>query len=333
MTTGNQLHKKHPLGSRARGGGGLVVRFEMPFAIWCTTCKPHETLIGQGVRFNAEKKKIGNYYSTPVYGFRMRHTACGGWIEIRTDPKNTAYVVTEGARKRETGVDDVGAGTEIAGVGVGEREKGDPFARLEGKVEDKRVFDTEKSRILELQNRQERDWEDPYEKSKRLRRRFRVERKGLQAAEAKGEALKDKMSLGIELVGETDEDRVRAEMVDFGAADGPARAARLRPMFESKSSGEKSRRRPKATDLLAQRKESFRNELAGNTRAAVDPFLNDENSWDTATKRRKTKSATPKDGVNTDGGPIEPAGLSTPDTTTDIPAKTSALVAYGSDSE
>ncbi|RHZ47689.1 uncharacterized protein CDV56_100019, partial [Aspergillus thermomutatus] len=93
LTTGNKLAGKHPLGARARHlrtSGALVVRFEMPFAVWCTTCKPHETLIGQGVRFNAEKKKVGNYYSTPIYSFRMKHGACGGWIEIRTDPANTA---------------------------------------------------------------------------------------------------------------------------------------------------------------------------------------------------------------------------------------------------
>jgi hypothetical protein len=76
-----------------------LVRFEMPFPIWCANC-PKPTIIGQGIRFNAEKRKVGNYNSSPIYSFRMNHVACGGGIEIRTDPQNTTYIVTEGARKR-----------------------------------------------------------------------------------------------------------------------------------------------------------------------------------------------------------------------------------------
>ena len=55
------FNKSHPLGQRARkrrSEGILTVRFEMPFAIWCCTC-PKPTIIGLGVRFNAEKKKVG----------------------------------------------------------------------------------------------------------------------------------------------------------------------------------------------------------------------------------------------------------------------------------
>lgn len=35
----------------------------MPFNIWCGGC---ESMIAKGVRFNAEKKQVGNYYSTKV---------------------------------------------------------------------------------------------------------------------------------------------------------------------------------------------------------------------------------------------------------------------------
>ena len=42
----------------------VVVRFEMPYNIWCLSCNKH---IGMGVRYNAEKTKIGMYYTTPVY--------------------------------------------------------------------------------------------------------------------------------------------------------------------------------------------------------------------------------------------------------------------------
>ena len=42
----------------------IVIRFEMPYNIWCLSCNKH---IGMGVRYNAEKTKIGMYYTTPVY--------------------------------------------------------------------------------------------------------------------------------------------------------------------------------------------------------------------------------------------------------------------------
>ena len=41
-------------------------RFEMPFNIWCGGC---ESMIAKGVRFNAEKKQVGTYYSTKVSFF------------------------------------------------------------------------------------------------------------------------------------------------------------------------------------------------------------------------------------------------------------------------
>lgn len=323
------------------------MRFEMPFAVWCTTCKPHETLIGQGVRFNAEKKKVGNYYSTPIYSFRMKHTQCGGWIEIRTDPKNTAYVVVEGGRKRETGLEAEDA--EILGRFGAKKEDGkggDPFAKLEGKVEDKRTFDSENRRIWELKKRQDRDWEDPYEKSRKLRRRFRVERKGLEGAEREREKLKEKMSLGIELVDEVEEDRVRAGMVDFGAGDASdaSRAARARPLFEPKTppAATESRRTGKvghgkrAGDLLAQRKATLRNELAGNTRAVVDPFLNNGGAWQTEAKRRKPAnkavSGDKTDIQSDEKNRADVAGDAAPPTAL-ADQKPAALVAYESDTE
>ncbi|KAL4752725.1 hypothetical protein BDW72DRAFT_57845 [Aspergillus terricola var. indicus] len=368
LTTANKLHNKHPLGSRARhlqSKGALIVRFEMPFAVWCTTCSP-ENIIGQGVRFNAEKKKVGSYYSTPIYSFRMKHTLCGGWIEIQTDPKNTAYVVTEGGRRRDTGQTDetdlIGGGEILfggrsaTGAGAGD----DPFARLEGKLEDKRVVDEARNRILELQRRQDRDWDDPYEVSKRLRRGFRAERKVLEKKEGIKEALKDKMSLGIEIVDEAEEDAVRARMVEFeDDASGAGLSTRAKPMFEpgmsrpsgtdKKMKGKGSSGKRKTADLVAERKALFRSELAGNTRAAVDPFLNgtvdSAHVWEPEVKKRKTPGKA--DGKKAEEGATS-GGSDTQAKSTrsnvlegqkEVPvAKQSApqavaLVDYGSDSE
>jgi len=362
ITSANKLAGKHPLGARARHlrtTGALVVRFEMPFAVWCTNCKPHETLIAQGVRFNAEKKKVGNYYSTPIYSFRMRHTLCGGWIEIRTDPKNTAYVVTEGGRKRDTGEDreitgDLGEINLRLLAGDSQEERKDAFARLEGKLEDKRRAETESSRVRELQRLQDRDWEDPYEKSKILRRAFRAERKALQKAEEIKEALKDKMSLGIDLVDETEEDRVRAAMVEFGGVPDTSHASRIRPMFEartespaalSKDRGKRGKRPLKGEELIAERKAQLRSELHGNTRAAMDPFLSGEKVWQPEIKKRKvTKIVSPSnaDDVGIETSPLDNTNEQPVPTPVEEPAppmppepvpSAAPLVDYASDSE
>jgi hypothetical protein len=42
---------------------------------------------GAGVRFNAEKKKVGMYYTTPILSFRMKCHLCDNWFVIQTDPK------------------------------------------------------------------------------------------------------------------------------------------------------------------------------------------------------------------------------------------------------
>ncbi|KAH8427857.1 Saf4/Yju2 family protein [Aspergillus melleus] len=324
----------------------------MPFAVWCTNCKPHETIIGQGVRFNAEKKKVGNYYSTPIYSFRMKHTACGGWIEIRTDPQNTAYVVTEGGRKRDTGEEkDLGLGEITIKLRREEGGESDPLAKLEGKVEDKRRAETEQSRLLDLQRRQNRDWEDPYEQSRRLRRGFRAERKVLETAEAKSEALKDKMSLGIDLVDETEEDRLRAGFIDFGPASDAT--TRTRPMFDSSitttargsplASGSRHGKRPKAADLAADRKAILRSELTSNTRAAVDPFLSqDANIWQPESKRRKTTLNKPAETIKDteDNQSARPSSTVSDECLKETgtsdqkqPGAVTALVAYASDSD
>ena len=61
----------------------LTRRFEMPYNMWCGGCGNH---VGMGVRYNAEKSKIGMYYTTPIYKFRMKCHLCDNHFEIKTDP-------------------------------------------------------------------------------------------------------------------------------------------------------------------------------------------------------------------------------------------------------
>jgi len=281
--SGNQLHGKHALGARANkiSQGILTVRFEMPYPIWCTHC-PKPTIIGQGVRFNAEKKKVGNYYSSPIYSFRMKHAACGGWIEIRTDPKNTAYVVTEGARKRDTGEDKLEEG-DVKILTTEEREilRDNAFAALEGKVEDKQRLEYSKKRLAELEYLSEKQWEDPYTQNQRLRKTFREGRHGRERDAVTTAALQEKMSLGLEILPASYDDERRAKLIDFGEPDAAKALADAvsKPLFSNpeppsakNSKGIRSKRQI-ADELAKKRVADVVADIRGNTRASIDPFL------------------------------------------------------------
>jgi coiled-coil domain-containing protein 130 len=285
--TGGFNSQGHPLGARARKlatENALIVRFEMPFRIWCETCKP-ESIIDQGVRFNAEKKKVGNYYSSAIWSFRMKHTACGGMIEIRTDPQNSKYVVTEGARMRDFGVQDgAGAFGEIITEEEREKRKNDAMAALEGKVKEKEVVKNEQTRVEELLEVQEKRWSDPYTNNQRLRRTFRAERKVKAALQKEREDVAEKLGIGFDILDVSQGDKDRAALVDYGYADhnGVSGITRTtnKPLFETKvvqvkgnPSLDAQAKKTKMELRVEKRKALFQNEIRDNTRAAVDPFL------------------------------------------------------------
>ncbi|PKK44913.1 hypothetical protein CI102_11233 [Trichoderma harzianum] len=305
-TSGNKLNKKHPLGNRASklaSHGILTVRFEMPFPIWCAHC-PKPTIISQGVRFNAEKKRAGNYFSTPVWSFRFRHVECGGWIEMRTDPKNTAYVVVEGATKRDTGdAGDVGEGVAILTDREREELRKNAFASLEKTIADRKQLEMAAERLDDLEDLSRRQWDDPYAQNQRLRKAFRVGRKEREKMAAATEDLKERMGLGLELLPEREEDAKRAALVDFGSRpDGEDEEdkALSKPLFASTTTTTSSRAkaqqkssssamkdtRLKAEKEASRRKETFVAGVISNTRAAQDPFLVQPNNNDKATSSR-----------------------------------------------
>ncbi|KAF5025592.1 hypothetical protein F66182_2336 [Fusarium sp. NRRL 66182] len=278
-TSGNRLHNKHPLGARASKPGSLTVRFELPFAVWCSTC-PKPTVIGQGVRFNAAKRRVGSYFSTPIWSFRFRHADCGGDIEIRTDPQNTAYAVVEGGAKRDTGEDAPPREGDAAILTDQEREalRKNAFASLEKTIEDREQFKAATLRIDELIKASAKHWDDPYQQNQRLRKAFRQGRKERERDAAAAGHLQDRMSLGIELVPVAEEDARRAALVDFGSADdGDRDRALSKPLFHNesrkKSTDGQGGSKLKADKEASKRKETLVSEFMSNTRAAQDPFL------------------------------------------------------------
>ncbi|KAK3333769.1 hypothetical protein B0T19DRAFT_382666 [Cercophora scortea] len=364
--SGNALLKKHPLGSRASklaSQGILTVRFEMPFAVWCAHC-PKPTIIGQGVRFNAEKKRVGSYHTTPIYAFTIRHTACGGALEIRTDPQHTAYIVVSGGTKRDTGGanDDslVRGGDEGYAIQT-QKERADAretaFAKLEKTIADRARLDAARGRIGELHDATDRSWDDPYARNQLLRKTFRVGRVEREKEFAGTEALRDRMSLGIELLPATAEDARRAELVDFGAAperggggsDAVVQRALARPLFEGGAGAERGKRKAadggkpiKAEIAAAKMRETLVSEIVGNTRAAMDPFLGFGARDKTATtpfrlpgvKRRRVieeeLSAGPPSGIIQEGQDGGGGGRASEEVAA---GPSNSLVVYSSDSD
>ncbi|XP_782025.3 coiled-coil domain-containing protein 130 [Strongylocentrotus purpuratus] len=210
----NKYRNSHPLRERAKklSQGILVIRFEMPYNIWCGGCGNH---VGMGVRYNAEKKKVGKYYTTPIYEFKMKCHLCDNYIVMETDPKNFDYTITSGAQRKNQKWDMA----ENEQVLTEDREavkklSRDAMYKLEHGVDDtKKLKKAAPSlgKIAEIQSAKK----DDYAQSQALRKKFRVEKKELLAVAASDNALLSKSSLEIDLVPESEEDKKLASLLKF----------------------------------------------------------------------------------------------------------------------
>jgi len=153
-----------------------------------------------GVRYNAEKKKIGNYYSTPIYAFRCKCHLCSGWFEIQTDPNNTRYVVASGARQKDEDWNPEDNGGFAVHDTEGKDKPVDPLAALEKSTESQNyLMKVQAPRLEEVQGLSDKYNEDPYGASVRARKRFREEKKVEKAKEAADNVIKSRYGLPAEL--------------------------------------------------------------------------------------------------------------------------------------
>ncbi|KAI9990077.1 hypothetical protein PInf_020383 [Phytophthora infestans] len=167
----NSFHGSHPLGKRAKNlasDGVLVVRFEMPFSVWCTHCDSH---IGRGVRFNARKKRVGNYFSSAVWEFRMSCASCSGEMVIKTDPQERGYEMVSGVRQKA----ETHSSTEerqierLNDTDLGTKLMDDPFLRLEHENEDKQAAKKRSRGLERLVELQDAEFKDDYDSNSALR--------------------------------------------------------------------------------------------------------------------------------------------------------------------
>ncbi|KAK1342647.1 hypothetical protein QTO34_015413 [Cnephaeus nilssonii] len=247
----NRYHNSHPLRERARklSQGILIIRFEMPYNIWCDGCKNH---IGMGVRYNAEKKKVGNYYTTPIYRFRMKCHLCINYIEMQTDPANCDYVIVSGAQRKEERW-DMADNEQVLTTEHEKKQKleTDAMFRLEHGEADRSTLKkvpphpephpggTERleGRLCPQQHAAEKvpevlpcsqacalSYVSPaFWASTRGRRTLKhnipEKKKALQEEEERDQALQAKASLAIPLVPETEDDRRLAALLKFHTLD------------------------------------------------------------------------------------------------------------------
>jgi len=206
----NKYVGQHPYRDRARklDQGILIVRFELPYNILCEGCNNYIT---QGNRYNAEKKKIGMYYSTPIFSFRMKCHLCSNWIEIHTDPKNTEYVIVSGARRKIEEWDAKENGS-IALTDEKEKEKleTNAFYKLENDITNKSKAEESVPLLTKLQNLNDRQWKDPYTSSYIIRKKFRERKKLEKQKDEEDQKFKDKHLLSIDLLPETEDDEEKA---------------------------------------------------------------------------------------------------------------------------
>lgn len=195
-------------------------------------------------------------------------------MQINTDPRNSDFVVVEGAKKRDYGVDEMGVAVGSVGAGVGaveeerERKRQDAFVAFEGKAAEKVRKVEEAERVEELRTLKERDWRHVDEAGARLRAGFRVGRRERQREGRVKEEVQERMGLGIELLDASEADTRRAGLVDFGAAaeaDTGLGTTRRTFLNDGRKGSGARQKTDKPTDVL-------REELSGNTRAALDPF-------------------------------------------------------------
>ncbi|KPV74077.1 uncharacterized protein RHOBADRAFT_54638 [Rhodotorula graminis WP1] len=188
--------------------GILVVRFELPYNIWCGTCNAH---IGQGVRYNAEKSKVGMYHSTPILAFRFKCHLCQGRIEIRTDPQNTRYVVTEGAKQKNEEWDPEENGhLVIDNAASTSTAPPDPFASLEKTVTQRAAALTAAERLHALEEHNSARWSDPFAASRALRASFRDKKARIVRSEKKAEDVRERFGLADERVHSTSSPALKA---------------------------------------------------------------------------------------------------------------------------
>lgn len=279
----NKFHGQHALRERARkiDQGILIIRFEMPFNIWCGGCN---SMIAKGVRFNAEKKQVGNYYSTKIWSFTMKSACCQHEIVIHTDPKNCEYVIISGAQRKTEDYDVEDAETFALPADEDRAKLTDPFYRLEHQNEDMQKKKEAEPVLVRLQRVSDSRHSDDYNLNRALRARLRGQKKKV----AQEEEASRKMGLGIRLLPSAKEDAEAAASIRFSSKFERNRkdkraAIKASSIFGESSSPASGSRLP---ELESKRRRIKAGAVSALSSGRVKPALSGQNGRFVVTARR-----------------------------------------------
>lgn len=125
---------------------------------------------------------------------------------------------------------------------IKEKLESDPMYRLEHGINDKKTIDIAAPHISQLQDLNQTQWSDPYAKSQQLRRQFRQVKKKDKTEFEEAEKVRDKHSLGIELLPETSGDIIGAKSIEYKTShllDKKRLETAVAPLFNQKKPTDK----------------------------------------------------------------------------------------------
>lgn len=270
----NKFHGQHALRERARklDQGILIIRFEMPYNIWCGGC---HSMIAKGVRFNAEKKQVGNYYSTKIWSFSMKAACCRQEIVIQTDPQNCQYVIISGAEKKTEEYDPDDAETLVLSSDADKGKLADPFYRLEHLGEDAQRAKEAEPLLVRMQRASNIKHQNDYSLNRSLRAQLREQKERVKAETDYSK----KLGLGLRLLPPSKEDAEEASKTKFAHKFEANRKQKRATIFASSifSQGSGKRNRPSGgsdekLQLLAKRRKMDAAAVHSNLIGRVKPL-------------------------------------------------------------
>eukprot|EP00105_Crassostrea_gigas_P023930 XP_011443995.1 PREDICTED: coiled-coil domain-containing protein 130 homolog [Crassostrea gigas] len=288
----NKHFGQHPLRDRAKkiSQGILVIRFEMPYNIWCGGCNSH---IGMGVRYNAEKKKVGKYYSTPIWQFRMKCHLCDNYFEIQTDPQHHDYVITSGARRKEQRwkpEENEQIATEDKAVI--KKMANDPMFKLEHTSDDVKKSSSVQLSVGQLEKKRS-EFQDDYSLNKLARSKFREEKKAQKKTQMEDKELLQKSSLNISLLPKSEEDTKLASLLKYKSLETyDEKQAERRREIESQTIFQQSSNKGK--DLVRHKLAASNSKNLGFTTEAINFKTLKETQRLLGIQRRNKKNALSK---------------------------------------
>ncbi|KAK3255849.1 hypothetical protein CYMTET_34993, partial [Cymbomonas tetramitiformis] len=130
-----------PRKKRTRDNFQINVRMMLPMSIRCNTCSNY---LYKGTKFNCRKEDVlgEDYLGLIIFRFYFKCTRCGQELAMKTDPKNSDYIMESGASRNFEPWRDSNMEQDIAKAKREADEEGNAMKVLENKTLDsKREMD------------------------------------------------------------------------------------------------------------------------------------------------------------------------------------------------